>query len=132
MDHYGIVYVARNDRHPPNVYKVGGTSRQVEDRLKELNRETSNLGEFRPKIIWPVNDWEGAEKLCHEALETYRFEKEYFQLHLKALWQKMNKVCSDHDFQVSTTYWNDNGSVFANHWPAELEDPEIQISPNKG
>ena len=51
MGHYGIVYIARNDKHPENVYKIGGTSRNVAERMSELNRETGTFGRFQPKAF---------------------------------------------------------------------------------
>ena len=42
----GYIYIIRNSSHEPDVYKVGKTSRPIEDRLKELNSETTNIGSF--------------------------------------------------------------------------------------
>ena len=69
MGHYGIVYIARNDQHPPNVYKFGGSSRDVDERMRELSNETTAYGTFEAKASFPVTDWERAESLCHYQLD---------------------------------------------------------------
>ena len=69
MGHYGIVYIARNDKHPPNVYKIGGSSRDVDERMRELSNETATYGTFEAKASFPVTDWERAESLCHYQLD---------------------------------------------------------------
>ena len=78
MGHYGIVYITSNDKHHENVYKIGGTSRNVAERMSELNRETGTFGRFQPKAFFPVNDWEQAEAACHLKLAQYREDKEFF------------------------------------------------------
>ena len=78
MGHYGIVYITSNDKHHENVYKIGGTSRNVAERMSELNRETVTFGRFQPKAFFPVNDWEKAEAACHLKLAQYREDKEFF------------------------------------------------------
>ena len=45
MAKLGVVHVIRNDEHVPNRYKVGQTY-DLERRIRDLNSETSNIGEF--------------------------------------------------------------------------------------
>jgi hypothetical protein len=143
MGHYGIVYVIRNDKHPPNVFKVGGSGRDIENRLKELSGETSNVGEFIPKLIWPVNNFEEAEKLCHEALKPHLYEpekprKEFYQLPLKELWGIINTTLpsrlpgyyhakvveilqpKNHVYQAHTVYYDESGLAHFDQWPEKL------------
>ena len=81
MSKHGIIYVIQNDIHPANLYKIGYTTKSLDDRLRELNRETSNPGKFRAYGCYPVSDVKKAEKLCHQTLEQlgYRRRKEFFR-----------------------------------------------------
>lgn len=77
MAKHGVVYVIRNDEHVPDRYKVGQTY-DLDRRLSELNRETSNVGTFRPIAVFPVSDADAAERHCHDELASYRKAKEFF------------------------------------------------------
>ena len=79
MGHYGIVYIARNDQHPSNVYKIGGSSRDVDERMQELSNENAAYGTFESKATFPVTDWHRAETLSHDQLDKYRDDKEFFK-----------------------------------------------------
>ena len=81
MGHYGIVYIARNDKHPQNVYKIGGSARNVDERMAELSNETATIGTFKSKAFFPVADWEAAEAKCHQKLAAFRMhaKKEFFE-----------------------------------------------------
>jgi hypothetical protein len=79
----GLIYIIQNDMHAENVYKVGETSRTVEDRIKGLNRETGNPGKFNILASFPVSDRKEAEKACFKELQRQGFtkinKKEFFQ-----------------------------------------------------
>ena len=96
MGHYGIVYIARNDQHPPNVYKIGGASRDVDERMIELSRETATYGTFEAKAFFPVTDWERAEASCHNQLYEYRDDKEFFKASYNELLDVVRNVCEDY------------------------------------
>ena len=89
MAHYGLVYIIRNNEHRPNVYKVGMTTRSVEERIAELNAETSNIGKFEALAQFPVNNVEAAEAECHRKLRSYKYEKEFFKGELSELIEKL-------------------------------------------
>jgi len=94
MGHYGIVYIARNDQHPPNVYKIGASNRNVEERMRELSNETATYGTFEAKASFPVTDWEAAEKKCHNQLSKYRAgKKEFFKAPYNELLEVVRNVC---------------------------------------
>ena len=78
----GLVYIVRNDTHLADIYKVGQTYRSIEERLLELNRETSNPGTFEVKATFPVSDRHAAEREAHQKLT----EK---GLHLKTSFSKV-------------------------------------------
>ena len=94
MPHYGLVYIIRNNEHPPNVYKVGMTTRSVEERIAELNAETSNIGKFETLAQFPVNKVEAAEAECHRKLRSYKYEKEFFKGELSELIEIVRTVAS--------------------------------------
>ena len=96
MAKYGIIYVIRNDLHPSNVYKIGYTTTSIHERLRELNRETSNPGEFRVCGYFPVNDVTEAEKLCHQTLEHLGLarRKEFFSGSISRILAEVEKICS--------------------------------------
>ena len=53
---YGVVYIARNDSDPDKVFKIGKTTKSVEERMKELTSDTSNVGKYKQVGYVVVND----------------------------------------------------------------------------
>ena len=51
MPTVGAIYIAKNSRDEDSVYKVGMTQRGIEERMRELTSETSNLGEYEAIAI---------------------------------------------------------------------------------
>lgn len=101
MGHYGIVYIARNDKHPENVYKIGGSARDVNARMAELNRETATFGKFKPKAFFPVTDWEQAEAKCHRSLSEFREDKkEFFTAPYEQLLKTVRGICEEYTPKV--------------------------------
>ena len=47
----------------------------------DLNKETSNIGQFEQVAIFPVSDMAEAEAHCHRALKQFRVQnnKEFFK-----------------------------------------------------
>ena len=95
MSKYGIIYIIRNELHPSNVYKIGHTTNSIHDRVRELNRETSNPGKFRICAYFPVTDVTKAEKLCHQTLERMGFarRKEFFTGSINRMLTEVEKIC---------------------------------------
>ena len=62
----GFIYIVRNPSHETDVYKVGKTSRAIDERLKELDSETSNIGKFDLIKSFLVSDIDKAEAECHQ------------------------------------------------------------------
>ena len=82
MSKVGFVYVFR---HPefPNRFKVGQTSDR-DERLSQLNSETTLVGKHIDEGSWLVEDCAGAELAAHEALRKFRVvpNREYFDCSL--------------------------------------------------
>ncbi|HEY0265198.1 MAG TPA: GIY-YIG nuclease family protein [Rhizomicrobium sp.] len=83
----GVIYVVRNPKLGEAVVKVGKTSRSIEERIRELNSPTSNLGYFEPLATFPVSDIDRAESDCHSALSRFREQgnREFFSGDIKEI-----------------------------------------------
>lgn len=71
----GHLYVARNDQHCDNLFKLGQTANSVADRLLRLNQEHSSgahVGEFRSVYSVQVTDALGDEERLFQLLSAYR------------------------------------------------------------
>ena len=95
MGHFGIAYIAQNDQQPPNVYKIGGSSRDVVERMQELSNETAAYGTFEAKAGFPVTDLERAESLCQFQLDEYRDEKKIFKAPYNEILEVVRGICED-------------------------------------
>ena len=95
MAKYGIIYVIQNDMHPKNIFKVGYTTNSIQDRITELNRETSNPGKFKVCGYFPVTNVDEAENLCHQRLSHLGFEKkkEFFEGSINRIFSVVEGVC---------------------------------------
>ena len=60
MSKIGYVYIIRNNAHQPNRFKVGQTY-DLDRRISELNRETSNVCQFYIVAKFPLEDVDKAE-----------------------------------------------------------------------
>lgn len=91
----GFIYIVRNPSHETDVYKVGKTSRTIDERLKELNSETSNIGKFDLIKSFLVNDIDRAEIECHKNLDSMRVQnnREFFKSNLSNLEDEVSRVC---------------------------------------
>ncbi len=125
MGHYGIVYIARNDQHPPNVYKIGGSSRDVDERMRELSNETATYGTFEAKAYFPVTDWEAAEASCHYELDEYRDGKEFFKAPYNELMEAVRSVCEEYQPEAHADKPTDGMSkaLFLEPSPPARPDP---------
>lgn len=88
-----MVYIVRNDTHLADIYKVGQTYRSIEERLLELNRETSNPGTFEVSATFPVSDRHAAEREAHKKLKEkgLQLKNEFF----KGDWELILQIVED-------------------------------------
>jgi len=94
MADIGYIYILRNPSHEENVFKVGMTTRNVEERVNELNRETSNPRKFETVAFFPVRDTKAAEMKCHQALKQFQYGKEFFRCEVPFLIETVEKISS--------------------------------------
>lgn len=79
------VYVLSNPSYP-NIYKIGKTTRSVEERMNELNN-TSVLTPFKLEIEFKTDNCHDLEKYLHKKLDRYRVNKkrEFFKCDLDTI-----------------------------------------------
>ncbi|OQP43625.1 hypothetical protein A4H97_33800 [Niastella yeongjuensis] len=77
----GYIYILHNPSHPSNVFKIGLTTKTVEERASQLSG-TPSVDKFLIAHSWLVNDCVLAEKLIHHALNKYRMNerREFFKI----------------------------------------------------
>lgn len=88
----GFIYIIRNPEHRENIYKVGVTTRDINDRLKELSM-TSSITDFELIDHWWVKDCYSFENKIHKELRAYRIreDREFFDLNINLLKQVILK-----------------------------------------
>ena len=81
MGQYGVIYIINNKmRDGDDLFQVGRTH-DLDRRLDDFNKETSNIGQFEQVAIFPVSDMAEAEAHCHRELKQFRIQnnKEFFK-----------------------------------------------------
>jgi hypothetical protein len=81
MPSYGIVYILSGGNYPADYFKVGKSTRTIENRISELNSETSNIGSFKSEGYVVVSDIDQVERRTHQILQAYRVSprREFFE-----------------------------------------------------
>lgn len=95
---YGLIYIARNNCDPINTYKVGKTSKKIELRMKQLTRDTSNLGEYESVGSIVVSEISKVEKETHNRLSRYRIQsnREFFKCDLSTIVRTLRSVAIEY------------------------------------
>jgi hypothetical protein len=80
----GFIYLLRNAAHDIDIFKIGLTTKAVEERAGQLSG-TSSPDKFLIIHRWAVSDCVLAERLIHEKLDKYRInpKREFFKLDLE-------------------------------------------------
>lgn len=80
----GKIYIMRNSSLPKDVFKIGLTTKETEERAKQLS-STSIPDKFHIMREWNVKDCFLAEKTIHKILEKYRVDakREFFQVEMQ-------------------------------------------------
>ena len=76
-----IVYVLQNDLHP-GLLKIGYTSRNIGDRLREINGATGVIGEYKVIYQCKTHNGQQLERAVHKELGHLRIDakKEHFSI----------------------------------------------------
>ncbi|MFP9112415.1 GIY-YIG nuclease family protein [Flavobacterium sp. RHBU_3] len=77
----GFIYILRNPAMGKNIFKIGLTRKDVDERAKQLSK-TSVPDRFLKSHEWNVRDCVQAEKIIHEKLDFYRVDprREFFNI----------------------------------------------------
>jgi hypothetical protein len=74
----GHIYIISNS-NMPNLFKIGYTTRSVDERSKELSTPTGVPGKFEVVESWEVGGVAEMESTIHENLSEYRVDGEFFR-----------------------------------------------------
>lgn len=88
----GYVYVLGNESLP-EMYKIGGTQKDPEQRAKELSN-TSIPTPYKVLEVRDVDNWRKSEAFIHKALDSYRVSsnREFFQCSLDEIKDQLSKL----------------------------------------
>lgn len=89
----GYIYIMRQPVHEENIFKVGLTKRNTEQRKKELSN-TSSPDKFFIINSYHTKDCIAAEKQVHGKLEKYRLtsRREFFRCDLRTIMEACEEV----------------------------------------
>lgn len=113
------VYVLTNNSYGENL-KIGKTKKSVEERAKELSKDTGVLTPFIPVMKIKTNDCTSLEQKIHSYLTSYRTnpKKEFFKISEEELYTKLTEEMNlqvirmdDSDYSSSDDDDDDNHTV---------------------
>jgi len=92
----GYIYILHNPGHSVNLFKIGLTTKTVEERAKQLSG-TSSVDKFLIAHSWIVKDCVVAEKLIHNALDGFRMneKREFFQIEFSEALKIIEPIIAD-------------------------------------
>jgi hypothetical protein len=101
----GYVYILVNPAYRDHLIKIGLTTREPEERAKELSRKTSVPNEFVVAYKKHVHDCSAVEKIVHKYLDQYRTNerREFFQLPVEKAISVIERISK---FENSLENWN--------------------------
>ena len=87
------VYVLSNPSFLPNILKIGGTSRDIKQRMNELYRVTGVPTPFIHRMKIKTDNWYTLETSIHLHLDKYRIihNKEFFRISEDELYTKLTE-----------------------------------------
>ena len=87
------VYVLSNPSFLPNILKIGGTSRDIKQRMNELYRVTGVPTPFIHRMKIKTDNWYTLETSIHLHLDKYRIihNKEFFEISEEELYTKLTE-----------------------------------------
>jgi len=91
----GYIYIMRQPVHEENIFKVGLTKRNTEQRKRELSN-TSSPDKFFIINSYPTKDCSEAEKRIHKRLDKYRLttRREFFRCDLRIIMEACEEIVS--------------------------------------
>lgn len=97
----GFIYIL-STREQPHFLKIGVTTRNVEQRVKEINAATGIVIPFGVRAVWPVRNPEQTEKDIHEMLSPYRVrtDREFFHIEYQQACKKILDLIKKKDLDL--------------------------------
>lgn len=90
----GYIYILSNPSFQKGIFKIGYTTRNVKQRVTELNDPTSVPTPFKIEAYFEVVDPEITERKIHNALREFRpSAKEFFKLDLGEAVRTISRIC---------------------------------------
>lgn len=90
----GIVYILTNPSFKEDELKIGKTTRQVEERIKELSKPSGVPNPFRLAHYQEFDDCDVVEKLMHDFFKEKRInnDREFFKVNLWEVIAKLDEL----------------------------------------
>jgi hypothetical protein len=99
----GWIYVL-STRHFREFLKVGMTTRNIEERVREINRATGIPIPYGVRRCWRVSDPIKAEKLAHTTLAEFRVrnDREFFNAPFEIAAKMLDTAIREHSLEIRT------------------------------
>jgi transcription elongation factor Elf1 len=124
----GYIYILSNPAQI-DLYKVGQTTRPVEERVRELNQATGVAAPFNIEATFPSTNPPEDERLIHSALSDHRYtiSREFFS----ASFEKILSACSQQTDRAPS-YLNPNvkNDNFYDPWCQYRPKPTLITPPH--
>jgi hypothetical protein len=104
----GYIYILENPGLKDNLLKIGYTKRTPELRAKELST-TGVPDQFKVVYKEDVPNYKIAEKIIHNNLKDYHYNKEFFQLPIQ---EAISKIQSVTQREIYTTITEKDVMIF--------------------
>ena len=88
----GFVYILSNELMP-NIYKVGFTERNPDERANEITSKSGLPKQFKVEKYWRSNDPYIVEQRIHESLSEFAQGREFFK-------GDLNQICEFIDYLI--------------------------------
>lgn len=90
----GEIYVLRNAVHPRDVFKIGFTTKNADERARQLGATSGQPDVFNVVEAWHVKSPRTVEYQVHELLKDYRvnFGREFFKVKYQKIHEVVEKV----------------------------------------
>ena len=92
----GFVYILSNELMP-NIYKVGFTERNPDERANEITLKSGLPKQFKVEKYWRSNDPYIVEQRIHEALSEFAQGKEFFKGDLNEICEFINYLIQNNN-----------------------------------
>ena len=94
----GFVYILTNAALGTDIFKVGQTTRNPEERAKEISSSTGVPVPFLVAEYWSVTDVHAAERAAHSSLENHRINtaREFFNIPFNVARRTVENAINDY------------------------------------